>query len=73
MANTAFTRVLSTKTLNRRRVVVTGIGIVCPLGVGTQNSWKALLENKSGVVKLTDPNYNKLPCQVGKKKDFFKL
>ncbi|XP_012277944.1 3-oxoacyl-[acyl-carrier-protein] synthase, mitochondrial isoform X2 [Orussus abietinus] len=49
---------------SRRRVVITGMGIVSPLGVGTQNAWKALIDGKCGIVKLTDPEYKKLPCQI---------
>lgn len=49
-----------------RRVVVTGIGIVSPLGVGTKNAWKALLDCSCGIVKLGGPDYEKLPCRIGK-------
>ncbi|OXU28643.1 hypothetical protein TSAR_011607 [Trichomalopsis sarcophagae] len=49
---------------SRRRVVVTGIGIVSPLGVGTRHSWKELLKCKCGIVKLDGPDYEKLPCRV---------
>lgn len=48
-----------------RRVVVTGLGIVCPLGVGVKNAWNALLAGKSGVIKLDTPEYKTLPCRVG--------
>ncbi|MEC8944316.1 MAG: beta-ketoacyl synthase N-terminal-like domain-containing protein, partial [Acidobacteriota bacterium] len=36
-----------------RRVVVTGVGIVSPLGVGTQESWKECLAGTSGVSPIT--------------------
>lgn len=48
-----------------RRVVITGLGVVSPLGVGVKNSWNALLAGKSGIVKLNTPEYETLPCRVG--------
>ena len=36
-------------TISQRRVVVTGLGAVTPLGIGARTSWNCLLERKSGV------------------------
>ena len=37
----------------RRRVVVTGMGMVSPLGTGVEKSWQALIQGKSGVARIT--------------------
>src|SRR2546426_3199227 len=36
-----------------RRVVVTGVGLVCALGIGTEESWKNLLAGQSGIAPIT--------------------
>src|SRR5580693_5803257 len=44
--------------MNNRRVVVTGIGAISPVGIGRKDLWKALLAGESGVRRLTqfDPD-----------------
>jgi len=41
-----------------KRVVVTGLGIVCPVGIGIQESWKTLCAGRSGITRITkfDPS-----------------
>src|SRR5207344_2043239 len=37
----------------RRRVVVTGVGLVSPLGTGVEKNWQALMEGRSGIRAIT--------------------
>ncbi|MBP1724213.1 MAG: fabF [Deltaproteobacteria bacterium] len=39
--------------MSSRRVVVTGLGMVSPLGIGVEKSWQALIQGKSGIGKIT--------------------
>jgi 3-oxoacyl-[acyl-carrier-protein] synthase II len=39
--------------MSRRRVVVTGMGVVCPVGIGVEETWQALVAGKSGIGPIT--------------------
>jgi 3-oxoacyl-[acyl-carrier-protein] synthase II len=47
-----------------RRVVVTGIGMVSPLGAGAESTWKRVLESKSGAARIEKFDVSDLPCKI---------
>jgi 3-oxoacyl-[acyl-carrier-protein] synthase II len=47
-----------------RRVVVTGIGLLTPLGQGAELTWKAILAGKSGAGRITTFDPEQYACQV---------
>jgi 3-oxoacyl-[acyl-carrier-protein] synthase II len=54
-----------------RRVVVTGVGLVCALGIGTDESWKNLLAGKSGIAPITQFDAAGFDCRfAGEVKGF---
>lgn len=50
--------------MTRRRVVITGVGLVTPLGTGTEKSWKGLIEGHSGVRRISHFDPSDIPCQI---------
>ena len=47
-----------------RRIVVTGMGVVSPLGCGTEIAWQRLLAGRSGLRRLPDAIVETLPAKV---------
>ena len=47
-----------------RRVVVTGLGMVTPLGSGVATTWSRLIAGRSGAVRVTDFDVSDLPSQI---------
>ena len=55
----------------KRRVVVTGLGAVTPLGIGIEETWKNIKAGKSGIRKITKFDASNLPSQIaGEVKNF---
>ena len=55
----------------QRRVVITGLGAVTPLGTGVEKNWQALLEGRSGVGPLTRFDVSDFPTRIaGEVTDF---
>ena len=56
---------------NDRRVVVTGIGLLCGVGIGTEEVWKALRAGQSGIAPITLFDASQHPCRfAGEVKNF---
>ena len=49
---------------NGRRVVVTGLGLICGVGNSAEEVWKALLAGKSGVARVTGFDVSNFACQI---------
>jgi hypothetical protein len=58
-------------TIEDRRVVITGLGIVSSVGTGLDKFWNALLSGKSGISKIKQFEADDMRCQIaGEIRDF---
>jgi len=48
-----------------RRVVVTGVGLICGVGNNAEEVWQALLAGKSGIERITSFDVSAFACQIG--------
>jgi len=57
--------------MHKRRVVVTGVGMITPLGTGIEKSWEKLVKGRSGIRRITQFDPAGLPTQIaGEVPDF---
>ncbi len=47
-----------------RRIVVTGMGIISPIGIGKEAFWQSLIEGRSGIRRITRFDVSTYPCQI---------
>jgi 3-oxoacyl-[acyl-carrier-protein] synthase II len=52
------------RTIELRRVVVTGMGIVSPLGIGVEHVWRRLIEGQSGISAIQSFDVGDLPAKI---------
>ncbi|XP_022188197.2 3-oxoacyl-[acyl-carrier-protein] synthase, mitochondrial [Nilaparvata lugens] len=48
----------------RKRVVITGLGLVSPVGCTVRTAWNTIITGGNGISRLTGDEYSNLPCQV---------
>ena len=57
--------------MSKRRVVVTGLGLITPVGIGVSESWANIISGQSGIGKITKFDCSSYPSQVaGEVKNF---
>ncbi|MGW8272339.1 MAG: beta-ketoacyl-ACP synthase II [Thermodesulfovibrionales bacterium] len=54
-----------------RRVVVTGLGLITPLGTGVEKSWEALVRGDSGIGQITRFDPSEIPVRIAGEVDDF--
>ncbi|RMF84532.1 MAG: beta-ketoacyl-[acyl-carrier-protein] synthase II, partial [Nitrospinota bacterium] len=47
-----------------RRVVITGIGVVSPIGIGVENLWRGILAGRSAVRPVRCFDASAFPCRI---------
>jgi len=50
--------------MEKKRVVVTGLGLITPLGIGLQASWDGIVGGRSGIVRITQFDTSGFPTQI---------
>jgi len=51
--------------MNRKRIVITGIGVIAPNGIGKDQFWTALKEGRSGIKPISRFDTNGFKCKLG--------
>ena len=50
--------------MSKRRVVVTGMGAVCPVGIGLDETWRGIVAGKSGIGPITQFDASTFPTRI---------
>ena len=59
------------KPMGKRRVVVTGLGVVSPVGIGVKAAWSNIVAGKSGITQITKFDASAFSSTIaGEVKDF---
>lgn len=50
--------------MDKRRVVITGLGMISPLGIGNEPTWQGLINGRSGIGRITRFDPTGYPCKI---------
>lgn len=57
--------------MNKKRVVITGLSMITPLGIGVKGSWESLIAGRSGIKRITQFDSSNFPTKIaGEVQDF---
>src|SRR5437867_2197842 len=56
-----------------KRVVITGVGVVSPIGIGAKPFWDNLISGKMGVARISQFDPGGFPCQIAGEVPAFKI
>ncbi len=59
--------------MSKRRVVVTGLGVVSPIGTGVNTAWENLIAGKSGITRISKFDPSPFACQIAGEVDDFNV
>ncbi len=51
--------------MSKRRVVITGLGLICPVGSTVADAWAAILRGESGIGPITRFDVSAFPTRFG--------
>ena len=57
--------------MSKRRVVITGMGVITPLGIGLEQSWKNLIKGRPGIRRITQFDASQFSTQIAGEVDGF--
>ncbi|MBI2915268.1 MAG: beta-ketoacyl-ACP synthase II [Elusimicrobia bacterium] len=57
--------------MDRKKIVITGMGVVSPIGIGTDEFWSSAIQGKCGIVNVSYFDVSQYPCRIaGEVRDF---
>lgn len=59
--------------MSKRRVVITGLGVVSPIGTGVNTAWENLIAGKSGISRISKFDPSAFACQIAGEVDDFNV
>ncbi len=59
--------------MSKRRVVITGLGVVSPIGTGVNTAWENLIAGKSGITRISKFDPSPFACQIAGEVDDFNV